>query len=76
MTLIQAVQNGPDARRAIMGERRRTLSYVERAFGAQCSKWTVFNSLLPLIEKMTQHNEMSISYIVLPRNKLAEKVFQ
>ena len=53
MTLIQAVQNGPDAK---VRENGRAQAYSFRtsseAIGAQRSRWTVFNSLLPLTEKI------------------------
>jgi hypothetical protein len=43
---LQAAQKDPDARRAKIDERRRTLSTLERRDGAQRSRWTFFNSLL------------------------------
>ena len=53
MTLIQAVQNRS---RCKARENGRAQAYSIRtsseAIGAQRSRWTVFNSLLPLIEKI------------------------
>jgi hypothetical protein len=58
MTLIQAVQNGPDARqgaRKANDESGRMKTEISAfSFHNSCflTRWAVFNSLLPLIEKI------------------------